>query len=248
MERNIVEFKNFYDKVNKKYEMFFKQLIEELYNEKGLNPFVFNKDLEDINLSKVKYILVGDNPGYKEQKAGRYLIGDAGKNARDFFENEGLINDFNKEVLVLNKTFLFTKITDDLDVIYYNNELEVEHRNCMRKIEEFMAKLIFSIHTAYPNIQPVIIGFAGCRNGNEWLRTTKDQEFFLEQNTLPYFFSKLRKLYNASPLTKPLILKHFSRKHFITDYNDHKNDTQTTLETLSTISKIYSKGLFEESV
>ncbi|MGG2111891.1 hypothetical protein ABFY60_15435 [Lysinibacillus pakistanensis] len=245
MEQNLVAFKTFYDKINGQYKKFFKQLLEEMYEEQGLNPFVFNKDLENINLSKVKYILVGDNPGFNEQKVSRYLIGSAGEIARDFFENEGLVNDFNEEVIVLNKTFLFTKRTEDLDKIYYNSELEVEHRNCMQKMEEFMAQMVFDIHTVYPEIQPMIIGFAGCRSGNEWLRTTKDQKY-LKQNTLPYFFSKLSKLYNSSSLTKPLILKHFSFNQFNIDYNEHKNDKQTTLETLSIISHINSKGLFEE--
>jgi|GEM_PF-4215404 len=246
MDHNLVAFKIFYEKVNEQYKKIFKQLLEEMYEEQSLNPFVFNKDLENIDLSKVKYILVGDNPGINEQKVSRYLIGSAGEIARDFFENEGLVYDFDEEVLVLNKTFLFTTRTEDLDVIYYNSELEEEHRNCMQEIEEFMAQMVFDIHTVYPEIQPMIIGFAGCRGGKEWLQTTKDQKYFLKKNTLPYFFSKLTKLYNSSSLKKPLILKHFSYKQFNIDYNNHKNDEQTTLETLSIISDINSKGLFEE--
>ncbi|MFE6167745.1 hypothetical protein ACFVP8_07645 [Viridibacillus arvi] len=248
MENKISEFKNFYNLTQQRYGEFFKNILEKMYKEKGINPFVFNENLEDIDLNKVKFILVGDNPGYEEQKVGQYLIGSAGQSARDFFKNASLINNFKDEVLVLNKTFLFTKRTKELDDIYYNSELKEEHRECMREIEKFMAQLVFDIHTDYPRVQPIIIGFAGCKSGDSWLRTTKDESNYLKNNTLPYFFEELIKLYNTNRLKKPLILKHFSFDHFSDQYNDLKNDEQTVLENLSRISEINSKGLFGESV
>jgi len=36
---------------------------------------VFNTNLETIDISKVKYILVGDNPGKNEKVKKKYLIG-----------------------------------------------------------------------------------------------------------------------------------------------------------------------------
>lgn len=243
MEPKLEAFKKFYDKINDQYKEFFKQYLEEMYDDEGLNPFVFNKDSENINFSKVKYILVGDNPGYEEQKVSRYLIGEAGQTSREFFKNRGLVDNFEEEVLVLNKTFLFTKKTNDLDKIYY--KIKQEQRDCMEKIEEYMAELIFKIHKEFPKIKPIIIEFAGCKNGDKWLLTKENGNYYRKGNILPFFFEKLRELYITSNLDNPLILKHFSYDHFIKDYEENEDEAKSVLKNLLTISSNYSKGLFE---
>jgi hypothetical protein len=80
------------------------------------NPVVYNGALDDIDSrDQIKMILVGDNPGRREQEQGRYLIGPSGKIAETFFRNRPeLAVDFRKNVLILNKTPIHTPRTAEL--------------------------------------------------------------------------------------------------------------------------------------
>lgn len=66
------------------------------------------------NFSKIKYIIIGDNPGSEEYQKGFFFIGSSGKILRNHFKKYGLVNDFDEECLILNKTFLSTKSTKEL--------------------------------------------------------------------------------------------------------------------------------------
>lgn len=76
------------------------------------NAAVFNRNLRRI--TNLKYILVADNPGISEQLDECYLVGKAGKVARNFFIKNSLVSSFDEETAVLNKTFIHTKSTADL--------------------------------------------------------------------------------------------------------------------------------------
>ena len=107
-------FENHISKVNSENPDFF-QVVAELAKTYGYplsNAAVFNKNL--LKLKNLKYILVADNPGMTEQEEECYLVGKAGKMARNFFANSGLVSNFDEEVAVLNKTFIHTKSTIDL--------------------------------------------------------------------------------------------------------------------------------------
>ena len=69
-----------------------------------------------------------------EQEEECYLVGKAGKMARNFFANSGLANDFDEEVAVLNKTFIHTKSTIDLKKLK-------EFKNLFLDSQIFMANL-----------------------------------------------------------------------------------------------------------
>ena len=56
------------------------------WNQNENIDIVFNKRLENINLSEIKYIIVGDNPGGSEKEENEYLVGSAGIVTRLFFE------------------------------------------------------------------------------------------------------------------------------------------------------------------
>ncbi|MBO7126772.1 hypothetical protein J6W78_04420 [bacterium] len=107
-------FENHVSKVNSENPEFF-QAVEEIAKAYGYplsNAAVFNRNL--LKITNLKYILVADNPGMTEQHEECYLVGKAGKTARNFFKNNGLVSDFDEEVAVLNKTFIHTKSTLDL--------------------------------------------------------------------------------------------------------------------------------------
>jgi len=97
----------------------FKKKIEEHQNQLNGNDEIielsFNKDwgnLSEDNL-KIKYIVVGDNPGKNERENNPYFIGNSGQSLRNFFE-EKLNITFNTEVLVFNKTPIYTNATEKL--------------------------------------------------------------------------------------------------------------------------------------
>jgi len=96
-----------------------------------INSLVFNNDLRKIGKSGPKYILVADNPGMDEQKDSRYLIGLSGKMARNFFLNNGLVEDFEKEVAVLNKSCLHTHSTKDLKKLKEYSEISTDSQSYM---------------------------------------------------------------------------------------------------------------------
>lgn len=110
----VQNFQNHVSKVNSENQDFFQAVAKlcESYGYPLSNAAVFNKNL--LKLKNLKYILVADNPGMTEQAQECYLVGKAGKMARNFFANSSLANDFDEEVAVLNKTFIHTKSTIDL--------------------------------------------------------------------------------------------------------------------------------------
>jgi len=81
-------------------------------------PVVYNGALDDVTRdSEIRLILVGDNPGRREQAAEnrRYLVGPSGKIAEKFFrENPALGIDFRANVIILNKTPIHTPRTVEL--------------------------------------------------------------------------------------------------------------------------------------
>ncbi|GGE15386.1 uracil-DNA glycosylase family protein [Psychroflexus salis] len=72
----------------------------------------FDNNLKDFN--KLKYIIVGNNPGNDEYKEGKYFIGSSGTTLRKHFLENNLVSNFDEECIIFNKTFLSTKGTDGL--------------------------------------------------------------------------------------------------------------------------------------
>lgn len=110
----VQKFEEYISRINSENTDFFQAvaLIAQSYGYTLENAAVFNRNLKKI--TNLKYILVADNPGVTEQHEECYLVGKAGKTARNFFKNNSLVSDFDEEVAVLNKTFIHTKSTLDL--------------------------------------------------------------------------------------------------------------------------------------
>ena len=129
--------RNFQDhvsKVNSEDPEFFESVAEiaKTYGYPLSNAAVFNRNL--LKITDLKYILVADNPGVTEQEEECYLVGKAGKTARNIFKNNSLVSDFDEEVAVLNKTFIHTKSTIDLKKLK-------EFKNLFVDSQIFMANL-----------------------------------------------------------------------------------------------------------
>lgn len=77
--------------------------------------YSFNETNQE--LSKIKFIIVGDNPGEREFLYQEYFVGPSGqKLRRHFIENE-LVKDFDTECLICNKTFIHSNKTKELNQI-----------------------------------------------------------------------------------------------------------------------------------
>lgn len=79
-------------------------------------PVVYNLALDDVRpLDDIRWIVVADNPGKREQEAGmnRYLVGRSGLATERFFRSE-LGVDLRKQVVIINKTPIHTPRTAQL--------------------------------------------------------------------------------------------------------------------------------------
>ena len=102
--------------------------------------FVLPDQLEKLTPAKIKdieYIIVGDNPGEEEHLLNRYFIGNNTNYIRNFFKTIYGEN-YEKYVLFLNKTPVYTKRTDLLK----------GHRGL--GTQEKMAELIIDIEKRKP--------------------------------------------------------------------------------------------------
>ena len=204
-------------------------------------PVVYNTALDEIGPdSEIKMILVGDNPGRREQSAEnrRYLIGPSGKIAEKFFrDNPSLGIDFRKNVIILNKTPVHTPRTADL------RRLGDSLKNDCHLSLRFMARLLFEFHEALTsetcNPPPVwITGY--CELGKNGIFESYTEE--------------LKAVYGKSNLKKSVFLfRHFSMNQFTADLKrqatvlkrntaaDNTPPGETLAETLRRIGTAYRK-------
>lgn len=74
--------------------------------------FCFNEKKYDY--SKLKYIIVGDNPGNVEYQTNRFFEGPSGQELRRHFKENVLVSNFDDECIIFNKTYIHTTKTKDL--------------------------------------------------------------------------------------------------------------------------------------
>ncbi len=106
-----------------------------------LNPLVYNEKFDDVTKDfNIKYIWVTDNPGVKECQQKRYGVGSSGSAGKNFMESYGLVEDFDREVLILNKSPIHTRVTADLAKL---KSMGPVYGDC----QKLMAKLCFDLHS-----------------------------------------------------------------------------------------------------
>jgi hypothetical protein len=193
----------------------FKRYTKEISGKDPAVIPVYNNDLDLFDRSSdIRYIVVADNPGKEEAEENRYLVGLAGKQARNFFEHNELVEDFTKEVLVLNKTCLHTNSTSDLRKLH-NNELLAES-------QKFMAELAYDFH----KLLSCELWIVGCSE-------IKPRGIFsVFGNTLTEFYSR-----EKGDALKEWVLcyKHFSYGNFVHELKKkHSDDIFNRLKSLGT--------------
>ncbi|MCK5677613.1 MAG: hypothetical protein KAH72_03980 [Flavobacteriaceae bacterium] len=193
---------------------------------------IFNKHLENINFEDVKYILIGDNPGKDEKEQNEYLIGDSGIVIRLFFENF-LVKNFDKEVLVLNKTPIATNTTDDLK--------NIKAKKILKKSQLYIADLIYEI-SKINDMKIIIMGISSCRNRKgKWNLQSKSKTAYFCS-----FFKQIQyKFQKDEDKSKLFFIKHFSRNQFFKDFkiNNYRNRPR---KTFFEIGERYRDELFEK--
>ena len=197
--------------------------------------FIFNNDLKELAAKQIKYILIADNPGQIEAAKGRYLVGPAGISARIFFERF-FVNNFNKQVLVLNKTPIYTNTTAKLK--------EIDDKI----LEETQTFIVSMINNLYKILKvPVIIsGFAGCHISNGGFL----DKFSGNKNAVgKFFFSSLKNIKFGQENEDLFIIKHFSRLSIFDDfsieiYNNYLANNNYNI--LNIIGTKYRKELYKK--
>ena len=187
---------------NEEYNKVLKEKIESLSGCEITNSFIYNEKLDEINENdNIKYIWIQDNPGYNEMLQNRYAVGASGKAGQNFMKNEGLAEDFDREVIVLNKSPIHTKVTAVLS--------KLKNREIQDETQRYMAKAIFTVH----NIFECDLWILGISNLKGIFGT---------------FSKDLEKLYKNSALNKKMFLYyHFSQGQFKKAYNLEANTLGT---------------------
>lgn len=180
---------------------------------KSKNPtmdFVFNKKLlyPSVDITKIQYIIVADNPGDNELKMGEYLYDctndkkRSGYIAHEAFRQLSLSEE---SFLVLNKTPIYTSESEELK--------KYKDGPVLSESMEYMAKLAFDINLLNPKVQTIIFGIGGSFD--------TDKEEFDEKDLFAPYYKKLAELYLSTKktnLTFPIISKHFSHYSFLQDF------------------------------
>ena len=190
----------------KQYILDFKKSCDNWNSQASPNniQFIFNNSLNNINKNEIKCILVADNPGTTEKEKEEYLVGDSGLVTRLFFD-KFIVDDFDKQVLVLNKTPISTPTTKQLE------KLHITKCNAFINSQRYMANLIFNLSVEL-KCPTIIMGFSGCRTNGKWPLTTNAKKAVgLE------FFKQLKVNYENHKEFL-YIIKHFSRNSFFDDF------------------------------
>ena len=184
-------------------------------------PVVYNKALDDVDQDEeIKLILVGDNPGRREQAKEncRYLVGPSGKIAEKFFrDNPSLGINFRANVIILNKTPVHTPRTADLRKLCRLGGEKLEKN--LAESQRIMARLLFEFH------QAVVRGNAYGRHATGrnaagallpvWITGYSEMG---KKGVFAAYAEELKAVYGNSDLKEAiLIYRHFSMNQFTID-------------------------------
>jgi hypothetical protein len=198
-------------------------------------PVVYNKALDDLTPeSEIKMILVGDNPGRREQAAEnrRYLVGPSGKIAEKFFREKPRMGiDFRKNVLILNKTPIHTPRTAELRALCAMGDSALQ--DAVISSQAAMANLLFDFWKALGgNAAPLpvwIIGYSEMKKNGIFGTYTETLKSLCEAN--PQFKSNV------------FLYRHFSMNQFTIDLNRKRRPGETTEKTLYQIGTYYRRRI-----
>ncbi|MDR2375499.1 MAG: uracil-DNA glycosylase family protein [Treponema sp.] len=198
------------------------------------DPLVYNQALDDLGpAGKIHLILVGDNPGRREQETGRYLVGPSGKIAEGFFRAAPELGiDFRRNVLILNKTPVHTPRTAELRELCRMGGPDLTAR--IAETQRFMASLLLEFQRALSSPAhplPVwITGYSEMKRGG-----------IFEPYTLA-----LAELYaGAKPFLREQVFlyRHFSMNQFSADLRRQSLEGESVRAALDRIGRSYRRRI-----
>lgn len=194
-------------------------------------PIVYNNALDDVTRHDViKLILIGDNPGRREQSAAmrRYLVGPSGKIAERFFASEASLGiDFRGNVIILNKTPVHTPRTAELRILAEEGGAAI--RGALIESQKKMAALL----TAFQNALNVPVWITG------YSEMKKNGIFFEYTNALCAAFER-----DAIDPQEILCFRHFSMNQFTIDLNKQRSAGEALPDALNRIGAAYRARIF----
>jgi hypothetical protein len=190
---------------------------------------VYNRALDELGpADSIRLILVGDNPGRREQEAGRYLVGPSGKIAEGFFRGAAELGiDFRSHVLILNKTPVHTPRTVELKELCRRGGPELTGH--IEETQRFMASLLLEFHRALSTPRrpvPVwITGYSEMKRGGVFAAYTE----------------ALGGLYAAEPSlgAHVFLYRHFSMNQFSVDLRRQSLEGEDLRTALNRIGRFY---------
>jgi hypothetical protein len=207
-------------------------------------PVVYNGALEDITaLDNIHIILVGDNPGRREQEQGRYLIGPSGKIAETFFRRHPeLDTDFRKQVLILNKTPVHTPRTADLKELCRLGGGGVA--GAVWSSQRTMAELLYEFWKALanPGGRKAIPSKTPAGAPKVWITGYSEMK---GRGIFEAYTEKLRDLCAADGDFKESVwlFRHFSMNQFTVDLNKKALAKESLLQSLERIGREYHERI-----
>lgn len=171
-------------------------------------PVVYNCDLDAATpQSDIRLIVIADNPGKHEQEAAncRYLTGQAGKLAQNFFcRNPELGIDFRVNTIILNKTPVHTAKTAHLKYLVKSSAPAAD---IVRQSQRWMAQETARLHQSLAACAPCglwIIGYGELKTGGifDIFRTAFAQSYA-----------------GSGAWRQVFVFRHFSMNSFSTELN-----------------------------
>ena len=195
-------------------------------------PVVYNNALDDITINdEIKLILVADNPGRREQAAEnrRYLVGPSGKIAKKFFlDNPSLEIDFQKNVIILNKTPIHSPRTVELRELCRMEKSSHTIAAALEESQKKMADLLFKFHEAL-DCSVWITGYSEMR----------------KNGIFEVYTDSLKDIYNArEEMYKQIFFyRHFSMNQFTIDLKQQALPEESLLKSLMRIGTSYRQRI-----
>jgi hypothetical protein len=195
---------------------------------------VYNRALDEVGPGdEIRLILVGDNPGRREQETGRYLVGPSGKIAEGFFRRTAELGiDLRKNVLILNKTPVHTPRTAELGELCRLGGPALA--SFIGETQRFMASLLLDFQRALspkkagPPLPVWITGYSEMKRGGIFEPYTQ----------------ALEELYAGTSLGASVFLyRHFSMNQFSIDLRRQTGEGEGVPAALDRIGRSYRERI-----
>jgi hypothetical protein len=188
-------------------------------------PVLYNFALDEVaSGDDIRLILVGDNPGRREQAVEnrRYLVGPSGKIAERFFrEHPELGINFRKQAVILNKTPIHTPRTVELRELYRTGGAALAQ--ALSDSQRFMAALLAEFQRALAPVPVWITGYSEMRKGGVFETYT----------------GELRDRYPEDLRGQLFLFRHFSMNQFSVDVRRQAAPGESLRETLERMGRAY---------